>query len=134
MLADGIDDAVTAKLSDLKQVYVAPASSVAAFGGAAQDLPKIARALGVQILAQGTAKYAGDNLSITIRMNDVMRNQELLAREFTGNKKELLLLEDKIFGAITTALVVQQADDERLRTAARLTRDIRPRSPTRSAA
>jgi tetratricopeptide (TPR) repeat protein/TolB-like protein len=122
-IAEGVDDAITAKLAGLKKVYVAPASAVATMD-AKQEPQKIARALGVTILAQGTAQGSGDTMSISITMNDVVNNKALLVREFKGSKKDLLTLEDQIFGQLVNALVIQQTNEERLRTTARPTENV----------
>src|SRR4029453_17761182 len=102
-LAEGVVDAVAAKLSNLRQGYVAPASSVAAIASE-QNEQKMANMLGVKILVQTTAQSSGQAIAFTISMYDVSKNRQLLKREFKGSTKDPLTLEDHIFGGLLNAL------------------------------
>jgi tetratricopeptide (TPR) repeat protein len=125
-VADGVVDAITARLGGLKQVYVASGAAVNAAVSKAElqnDPAKIARALGVKLVLQGSIQGAGDQIAIAMALDDPSQKKSLLNREFRGNRRDLLVLEDQIFNEVLKALVVQQSNEERARTAMRPTAD-----------
>ncbi len=125
-LADGVVDAVSASLSSLKQVYVAPATAVSAAVNRPDlqnDPAKIAHALGVQVLLQGSVQRAGDQIAIALEVDDIAGKKSLVNRQFRGDRRDLLTLEDQIFNEVVSALLIHQSNDERARTAIRPTND-----------
>ena len=69
-IADGVVDSLSAKLSGLKNVYIAPANAVS-IAVKQQDPQKIAHALGVKLLLEGTlTSGSNDTIAITITLDD----------------------------------------------------------------
>ncbi len=128
-LADGIVDSLTAKLSGLHYLYVAPQSGVNAALSQPND-SAIAHALGVGLLVKGTVQSAGDRISVVIAMDDTAastsRNRHLppYRREFSGDRRDLLTLEDQMFQGIAAGLGGALTSEDRARTAAQPTQDI----------
>ena len=125
-LAGGVTDVLTAKLSALKDVYVAPASAV----GAAmkqKDPQKIARALGVKLLLEGTlATGTTGDVAITITLDDPANTgRNLLHQVFRGGRQDLLMLEDQIFSKVVSTLQIKQSNEELARSKTRPTDDIK---------
>jgi eukaryotic-like serine/threonine-protein kinase len=125
-LAGGVLDVLSAKLAGLKNVYVAPPNAVST-AVKQKDPQKIARALGVKLLLQGTfASSSNGDIAIAITLEDPGNNgRSLLHQQFKGSRQDLLTLEDQIFAKLVDALEIKQSDDERARNAARPTRDMR---------
>ena len=122
-VADGVGDAISAKLSGLRNVYVASANTLGPALAQKTD-QKIAQALGVAILIKGNVQTAGDKISITLTMYDVNKNRTLLHHEFPGVREDLLTLEDQIFNSITESLLIRQSNEEKTRTTTRPTDNI----------
>jgi len=122
-VADGVVDAVSAKLSQLKSVYLASASATQTAGK--PDSPdKIAQRLGVKLLVQGTVQGAGDKLSVVVSLDDSARQQRLWSQEFPGSVKDLLTIEGEIYAKLLSALNLRPTNEEMTRADTRLTSDV----------
>jgi serine/threonine-protein kinase len=122
-VADGVVDAVSAKLSQLKSVYLASASAAQSAGK--PDSPdKIAQSLGVKLLVQGTVQGVGDKLSVVVSLYDSTRKQRLWSQEFPGSVKDLLTIEGEIYAKLLAALNLRPANEEMARADTRLTSDV----------
>src|SRR5262249_34879100 len=83
-VADGVVDAVSAKLFQLKNVYVA--SAAAAEAAVKQGTPeKIAKNLGVSQLVQGTVQGGGNNISLVVSLDDIAGKRTVWKQEFPGS-------------------------------------------------
>src|SRR5271165_688435 len=124
-LADGVVDSLSAKLSGLKNVYVAPTNAVNA-AAKQQDPQKLAHALGVKLLLRGTVTTGANNaIAITVTLDDTgNKNQALLHQDFTGVRGDLLTLEDQIFNKLVSTLAIKQSNEEMMRSTARPTENI----------
>jgi len=124
-IADGVVDSLSAKLSGLKNVYIAPANAVNA-AAKQQDPRKLAKALGVKLLLRGTVTTGANNaIAITVTMDDTANNnQALLHQDFTGVRGDLLTLEDQIFNKLVSTLAIKQTNEEMTRSTARPTENI----------
>ena len=124
-IADGVVDSLSAKLSGLKNVYVAPANAVSA-AAKQQDPQKLAKALGVKLLLRGTVTTGANNtIAITVTLDDTAnKNQALLHQDFTGVRGDLLTLEDEIFKKLVSTLAITQSNEELIRSTARPTENI----------
>jgi len=122
-MADGVGDAISAKLSGLKDVYVAPENAVIAAMSQQTDA-KIAHALGVTLLVKGNVQTSGDRIRITVTMDDLAKGKQPLNQQYDGDRSDLLGLEDRIFSGLVNALVIRQTNEERVRTTSRPTEDI----------
>jgi tetratricopeptide (TPR) repeat protein/TolB-like protein len=124
-IADGVVDSLSAKLSGLKNVYIAPANAVNA-AAKQQDPQKLAKALGVKLLLRGTVTTGANNaIAITVTMDDTANNnQALLHQDFTGVRGDLLTLEDQIFNKLVSTLAIKQTNEEMMRSTARPTENI----------
>lgn len=125
-LANGVVDVLSARLSGLKNVYVAPPNAVTS-AVKQKDPQQIARSLGVKLLLQGTlATGSNEDLAITITLDDqVDGGRNLLHQVFRGKRQDLLTLEDQIFAKVVNALEIKQSDEERARNTKRPTQEIK---------
>ena len=111
-VADGLVDALSAKLFQLQSVHVASSAAVEKVTGKDQPVAKIARALGVNLVLQGTVVGSADKLRITLNLEDVAGNRRLWTQEFSGVPQDLLTLEDQIYGGLVQALELQPSSEE----------------------
>ena len=124
-VADGIVDSLSAKLAGLKNVYVAPANAVS-IAVKQQDPAKIAQALGVKLLIEGTlTSGSNDAITITVTLDDTANKDQKLRQVFTGGRQDLLALEDQIFSKVIDTLDIEQSKEERARSTQRPTGDTR---------
>jgi len=111
-VADGLVDALSAKLFQLKEVHVASSSAVEKVATADMPITKIARALGVNLILQGMVQGTADKLRVTLNLEDVASGHRIWSQEFTGVPQDLLTMEDQIYATLVTALDVKPTDEE----------------------
>jgi len=121
--ADGIVDALSAKLFQLKDVHLASP------GAAAKVNPKdppdqIARSLGAKLLVQGSLQGSGDRLAIAISLDEPSSGRRLWSKEYSGVKQDLLTLQDHLYDELVSALSLKLTDEERAKNATHLTANI----------
>ena len=114
-LADGLVDALSAKMFQLQEVHVASSSAVEKALGHDQPIAKIAQALGVNLILQGTVQGTADKLRITLDLEDVAGGRRVWSQEFSGMPQDLLTLEDQIYGNLVQALELKPSNEEMAR-------------------
>jgi tetratricopeptide (TPR) repeat protein len=115
-VAEGVGEALSARLFQLKNVYISSFSDVEK--AAAKGTPeKVARELGVKFVVHGTVAKDGDKISVIVNLEDVSSGKRLWAREFSGLAQDLLTLQDQICGELLTALQLAPDNKERERIA-----------------
>ena len=122
-LAQGIEEAVSAKLFQLKDVRVT-SNDAAGKADQKQPLPRIARALGANLLVQGTLQGAGDKIRIDVNLEDVADEKRLWSQEFNGVTGDLFTLEDQIYNQLVAALNVNPTNEELAKAEARPTENV----------
>jgi eukaryotic-like serine/threonine-protein kinase len=123
-VADGLGEALSAKLFQLQEVHVASSSAVEK--AAAQDLPlaKLARLLGVNLVLQGTVQGSADRLRVTLDLEDVSSGSRVWSQEFSGVSQDLLTMEDRVYGELVGALSLKPTTEEMARTGSHPTENI----------
>ena len=119
-VAQGIEEALSAKLFQLKDVRISPAEATDK-ADQKQPLQKIARALGANLLVQGTLQAAGDKIRIIMKLEDVADSKRIWSQEFNGVVGDLFTLEDQIYNQLVSGLDVNPTNEERASAGARPT-------------
>src|SRR5712671_3337554 len=124
-VADGIDEALTAKLFQLKEIRLSSSANVDAV--AKKDLPltKLANELGANLIVQGMVQGSGDKLRVTLRLDDAVAGKTVWSEEFAGVPGDLLALEDQIYGRMVSALALKPSNEELARTGAHPTENLK---------
>jgi eukaryotic-like serine/threonine-protein kinase len=122
-LAQGIQEALAAKLFQVKGVHVTSSDAVAKVDGK-QPLPKIARSLGANMLVQGMVQGNGDKLRIILNLEDVANGKRVWSQQFDGVPGDLFTLEDQIYAQVVSALDVHPTNEENANAAARPTDNV----------
>jgi eukaryotic-like serine/threonine-protein kinase len=124
-VADGIQEALAAKLFQLKEVHVA--SSDAVDKAVAKDLPlsKLARELGVNLVLQGMVQGNSDKLRVTLSLDEAASGKRVWSQEFSGAAGDVLALEDQIYGSVVSALALKPTDEEQARIGAHPTENVK---------
>jgi eukaryotic-like serine/threonine-protein kinase len=124
-LAEGIQEALSAKLFQLKDVRMTSSDVAKTHQDvSALPLPEIAAALGANLLVQGFLQSSGDKIRITVNLEDAADNKRLWSKEFNGVTGDLFTIEDQIYTQLVSALNVNPSSDETARAAARPTYNI----------
>jgi serine/threonine-protein kinase len=110
-VAEGVGEAISAKLFQLKDVRLA-SSSAAARTDPKTPLSLVARELGVNLIVHGTVQGSGDNLRITVNLENVAENRLVWSQEFAGVRGDLLIIEDQIYARLVEALALKPSNEE----------------------
>jgi serine/threonine protein kinase/tetratricopeptide (TPR) repeat protein/TolB-like protein len=122
-VADGVVEAISAKLFQLKDVRLT-SPAAAAKTDPKIPLPQVAKDLGVNLIVHGTVQGSGDNLRITVNLENMAENHLVWSQEFAGVTGDLLTLEDQIYGHIVDALEAKPSSAELAATSAHPTENI----------
>jgi serine/threonine protein kinase/tetratricopeptide (TPR) repeat protein/TolB-like protein len=110
-VADGLGEAVSTKLFELKDVRLTSPTETAKMDPKA-PLLQVAKDLGVNLIVYGTVQGSTDNLRITVNLENLAESRRVWSQEFTGVAGDLLTLEDQIFAKLVDALEAKPTDKE----------------------
>jgi serine/threonine protein kinase/tetratricopeptide (TPR) repeat protein len=110
-VSDGLVEALSAKLFQLKDVRIA-SSTEAAKTDPKTPLSQVAKQLGVNLIVHGTVQGSGDNLRVTINLDNVAENRLVWSQEFAGVTGDLLTIEDHIYAQLVDALALKPGNEE----------------------
>ena len=122
-VADGLGEALSAKLFQLKDVRIA-SSTAAAKTDPKTPLAQVAKELGVNLIVHGTVQGSGDNLRVTINLDNVAENRLVWSQEFAGVTGDLLTIEDQIYARLVEALALKPSNEELARTTSHPTENV----------
>src|SRR5581483_325307 len=118
--ADGIVDALSAKLFQLKDVHLASPNDVARVKGATSP-QEIGKALGVNLLLQGSYQAQDNKFRLVLTVDDVKTGSRLWTHEFTGLNTDVITVEDNVYNELLNGLQLKLGSDELARTSAHAT-------------
>src|SRR5712692_7932908 len=113
-VADGLEEALSAKLFQLHDMHTTSASEVQK-ARPSNSLNELARQLGVNLVVSGTIQGSGDKLRIVANLDDVTGGRRVWTQEFSGVKGDLLTLEDQIYGGVVEVLALKPTSEESAR-------------------
>src|SRR5580700_4795022 len=122
-VADGLVEAMSAKLFQLKEVRLA-SSTAAAKIDPKTPLLQVAKELGVNLIVYGTVQGSGDNLRVTVNLENVAENHLVWSQEFAGMTGDLLTIEDHIYTRLMDELESKPSDEEIAADAAQTTENV----------
>lgn len=122
-IAEGLNEALSAKLFQLKEVKLASETAVAKVSEK-EPLGKIARTLGVNLVVQGVIQGDAQKLGVIVNLMDPVEGKKVWTQQFTGSAKDLLTIEDQISSQLVTALNVKASSEEMARAAERPTDNV----------
>src|SRR5713226_413735 len=122
-VADGLVEALSAKLFQLHDMHTASVSEVQK-ARPSNSLNELARQLGVNLVVSGTIQGSGDKLRIVASLDDVAGGRRVWTQEFSGVQQDLLTLEDQIYGGVVEALALKPTSEESARASSHPTENI----------
>jgi serine/threonine protein kinase/Flp pilus assembly protein TadD len=124
-VADGIEEALAAKLFQLKEVHIASSDAVEKAAAKDPPLSKLARELGVNLVLQGSVQGNSDKFRVTLGLDDATTGKRVWSQEFSGAPGDVLALEDQIYGNVASALALKPTDEEQARIGAHPTENVK---------
>ena len=127
-VAEGIEEALAAKLFQLKEVHLASTATAGEVAKKNLPLSKWAQELGVNLIIQGNVQGSGDKLGVVLTLSDATKGDTgrlLWSQEFQGVPQDLLALEDQIYGNLATALALKPTNEEQARVGAHPTENVK---------
>jgi eukaryotic-like serine/threonine-protein kinase len=122
-VAQGLNDALNAKLFQLKDIRLASDSAVANVSAKA-SLQKAARELGSNLIVSGQVQGDASQMRIIVSLHDVADSKRVWSQEFSGVPKDLLTIEDQISSQLIGALDIKPTNEELATTTARPTNNV----------
>ncbi len=115
--SDGMTDALTAGLAQIKAIKVISRTSAMQYKGTKKPLPQIARELGVEGIIEGSVTHSGNRVRITAQLIDARLDRHMWASNYEREMTDVLALQSDIVRAITEEIRVQvtSQENERLR-------------------
>src|SRR5581483_4770721 len=111
-VADGVEEALSAKLFQLQEVHLSSSGAADKFANSSEPLEKIGRSLGANLIVQGMVQGSSDKLRITLNLENVSTGTRVWTQEFSGVPQDLLTLEDQAYTALAKALELKPSNDE----------------------
>jgi serine/threonine protein kinase/tetratricopeptide (TPR) repeat protein len=122
-VAEGLNEALSAKLFQLKEVKLASETAVGKVSEK-DPLEKVARTLGVNLIVQGKIQGSAEKMGVIVNLMDPVEGKKVWTQQFTGSSKDLLSIEDQISSQLMTALAVKASSEEMARAAERPTDNV----------
>ncbi len=121
-IAQGLGEALSAKLFQLRDVHVS-SPSAAEKANPKDSQEKIARDLGANLLVRGTVQGGAlsgvvQKIAVIVTLDDVSTGRVLWSGEVSGVVQDLLTLEDRVSSKLVSALELKPSDSELARAAA----------------
>jgi adenylate cyclase len=102
--ADGIVEDLITDLSKIFGVFVVARNSSFAYKGKSVKVRKIAEALGVRYVMEGSVRRAGNRVRINAQLIDATTGGHLWAERYDGELRDIFALQDRVTGRIVSAL------------------------------
>jgi eukaryotic-like serine/threonine-protein kinase len=104
---DGLAEEIINLLARIPDMKVIARTSAFAFKGKHEDVRKIALALGVTTVLEGSVRKAGDRIRVTAQLITASDGSHLWSERYDRQLADVFTLQDEIATAITTALQVR---------------------------
>ena len=111
--ADGIQDEILTRLSQIADLKVISRTSTQRYKSAPENLPEIARQLGVAHVLEGSVQKQGDAVHVTVQLIKAATDSHLWADSFDRKLTDIFSVESEIAKAIADQLQVHLTGREK---------------------
>ncbi len=111
-LAEGIQDEILTRLSKIADLKVISRTSTQRYKGVPENLPEIARQLGVAHILEGSMQKSGDAVRVNVQLIKTSNNSHLWADTFDRNVTDIFSVESDVARAIADQLRAKLTDQE----------------------
>ena len=119
--ADGIQDEILTRLSKIADLKVISRTSTQHYKSAPENLPKIARQLGVAHILEGSVQKSGDAVRVNVQLIKAANDSHLWAETFDRKLYDIFSVESEVAKAIADQLRAKLTGQEERVIAARPT-------------
>src|SRR5437868_10434114 len=110
--ADGIQDEILTRLSKIAQLKVISRTSTQHYKSAPENLPEIARQLGVAHILEGSVQKSGDAVRVNVQLIKAANDSHLWADTFDRKLTDIFSVESEVAKAIADQLRVKLTGQE----------------------
>jgi TolB-like protein/tRNA A-37 threonylcarbamoyl transferase component Bud32/Tfp pilus assembly protein PilF len=107
--SDGLAEEIINALAQIPDLKVTSRTSAFAFRGKEQDITKIAEALKVRTILEGSVRKAGNRIRITAQLINAADGYHLWSQRYDADMTDVFAVQDEIATAIAAALRVKLA-------------------------
>lgn len=120
-LADGIQDEILTRLSNIRQLKVISRTSTQSYKSRPPNLREIGRQLGVAHLLEGSVQKSGDAVHINVQLIDAANDSHLWANTFDRQLSDIFSVEAEVAKAVADQLRAKLTGNEERSISARPT-------------
>jgi adenylate cyclase len=113
--ADGITEALITELAKIGSLRVVSRTSVMRYKGRTEPVARIARALRVQGILEGSVVKSGDRLRITVQLIHAGSDQHVWAEVYEGSMSDVLDVQSKAAREVAAGIRAELSKDEKAR-------------------
>jgi adenylate cyclase len=115
--ADGLTEDILTELSRFRDLFVTSRNSVFVYKGKPVNVQKVAKELGVQYVAEGSVRKAGNRVRITVQLIEAEGDRHLWAERYDRELKDIFDIQDEVTTSIAAILPgrVEAAARERVK-------------------
>lgn len=107
--SDGLSEEIINVLAQIPGLKVIARTSAFAFRGKEQDIRKIAEALGVRTVLEGSVRRSGNRIRVTAQLITAEDGSHLWSERYDREMADVFALQDEIAAAIAAALRIKLA-------------------------
>jgi serine/threonine protein kinase/tetratricopeptide (TPR) repeat protein len=107
--SDGLSEEIINVLAHIPGLKVIARTSAFAFRGKEQDIRRIAEALGVRNILEGSVRRAGNRIRVTTQLISAQDGSHLWSERYDREMADVFALQDEIAGAIAAVLRIKLA-------------------------
>jgi TolB-like protein/Flp pilus assembly protein TadD len=122
--ADGIQDEILTRLSKIADLKVISRTSTQHYKSAPENLPEIARQLGVAHIVEGSVQKSGDSVRVNVQLIKAANDSHLWADTFDRKLTDIFSVESEVAKAIADQLRVKLTGQEEQVIAAKPTENV----------
>ena len=111
--ADGIQDEILTRLSKIADLKVISRTSTQRYKSAPENLPEIARQLGVAHILEGSVQKQGDAVHVTVQLIKAATDSHVWADSFDRKLTDIFSVESEVAKAIADQLQVHLTGREK---------------------
>jgi len=110
--ADGIQDEILTRLSKIADLKVISRTSTQHYKSAPENLPEIAKQLGVANIVEGSVQKNGDSVRVNVQLIDARADTHLWAKSYDRKIKDVFAVESEVSQEIADALQAKLSPNE----------------------
>jgi len=111
---EGVQDEILTRLAKIADLKVISRTSTQHFKSAPEDLPAIAKQLGVAHILEGSVQKAGDRVRVNVQLINAMSDAHLWADTFDRQLTDIFAVESEIAKTIAETLQARLTGSEKI--------------------